>query len=1063
MRRSLPILVLGLVLGLVFAAWFAVRAVETWRFRSELELANTDFRARRFDAAQARLTRLAALRPRNGEVEYLLGACELVKRRTDAALAAWDRVPAQSPQGALAALSRGRLAFQISRYSLAEPSLLRASGADGAVGDEARRLLARLYWITGRRADYQKALRDDVERSADPSEILRTLWSLDHDAYPADGIAHALEKARQAAPDDDRVCLALADLATRTGRFDDADRLLIRCEQVRPADTAVWRARFEWAKAADRSDDLLKAAVHLPASSFSRAQVLAVRAWLAERAGDRAAQRSALTELVALQPADDDALERLADLAAQDGNVKQVAELRRRKAAGEAARDRYRTLINLPDLKAHAAELARAAEVIGRWFDAKAWWRLAARNDRSAKTEAEAALARLAKADPMSEPGPSLADLVGEVVDSSQPPRTIGPLNLVVPTFTDQADRSGLTFTFDNGRSELRQLPETMSGGVGLLDFDGDGFLDIYILQGGPFPPSGASPPFGDRLFRNRGDGRFEDATGSSGLAKLPGGYGHGIAVGDYDNDSRPDIFVTRWRSYALYHNLGRGQFEDVTVAAGLGGDRDWPTSAAWADLDNDGDLDLYVCHYVKWDAENPLLCEDPANPTGGLHYCDPRPLPSMPDHVFRNDGGRFVDVTESAGIVDQNGRGLGVIATDLDDDGRIDLFVANDTTANYFFRNRGGFRFVEQGLEAGLAASASGGNLAGMGIACGDFDGDGRIDLAVTNFLGESTTLYCNQGSGLFSDRSAVAGLAVATRPVLGFGLAALDANNDGRLDLAQANGHVSDMSPRIPYAMAAQLFLGNAAGKLVDVSRRAGAAWQVLRLGRGLAVGDLDNDGRIDVVLVSQNAPLAFLHNQPDANTSDRPRSPGHFLMLELEGTQSNRDGVGAVVTVTASGKVQVKPRFGGGSYLSASDHRLHFGLGDAQKVDRIEVAWPSGHHDRYEGLAADSGYHLREGAAAPAPLRGFGSPQKREVRSKTVPEVKTPEPNSAVSEMPEGEAYNGQTTRPARRTSSIWAAVGNPKSTRSSSSAAAADARVAASSIKPSSTTPVAASQP
>ena len=278
-----------------------------------------------------------------------------------------------------------------------------------------------------------------------------------------------------------------------------------------------------------------------------------------------------------------------------------------------------------------------------------------------------------------------------------------------IPTFVDEGDRRGLAFTFDNGMSELRQLPETMSGGAALVDVDGDGWLDIYAVQGGPFPPPKENPPFGDRLFRNRGDGRFEDITASSGLAALKGGYGHGVAVGDYDNDGRPDLFITRDGSYALYHNLGQGRFEDVTAKAGFGGDRDWPTSAAWADFDNDGDLDLYVCHYLKWDADHPTLCEYPERSKPGYLYCGPPAFPALPDHVFKNEGGRFVDVTGAAGIVDRDGRGLGVVVADLDGDGRVDVFVANDMTANYFFRNQGGFRFVEEGLESGLSSSAEG------------------------------------------------------------------------------------------------------------------------------------------------------------------------------------------------------------------------------------------------------------------------------------------------------------------------------------------------------------------
>jgi hypothetical protein len=396
-----------------------------------------------------------------------------------------------------------------------------------------------------------------------------------------------------------------------------------------------------------------------------------------------------------------------------------------------------------------------------------------------------------------------------------------------------------------------------------------------------------------------------------------------------------------------------------------MGGDRDWPSSAAWADLDGDGDLDLFVCHYLKWDVEHPQYCSGPlAN--GAASYCDPRVFPALPDHVFRNDGGTFVDVSEAAGVADRDGRGLGVVAADLDEDGRVDLFVANDTSANFFYRNLGGFKFAEEAAAAGLATNAGGGYLAGMGIACGDLDGDGRIDVAVTNFFGESTTLYHNLGKGLFADRSAASGLAAPTRFVLGFGLAAIDANNDGHLDLAEANGHVNDFRPSTPYQMPAQLLLGDGSGRLVDVSAHAGAPWEVNRVGRGLADADLDNDGKVDVLIVSDDTPLALFRNGLTA--------PAHFLTLALEGTKSNRDGVGARVEVTTGGRTRVANRFGGGSYLAAGDPRLHFGLGSAAKADRVEVVWPSGRRDRYEGLAADTGYRLVEGDPTPRPLEGF-----------------------------------------------------------------------------------------
>jgi hypothetical protein len=437
------------------------------------------------------------------------------------------------------------------------------------------------------------------------------------------------------------------------------------------------------------------------------------------------------------------------------------------------------------------------------------------------------------------------------------------------------------------------------------------------------------------------------------------------VAAGDYDNDGRPDLFVTRFGSYALYRNRGDGTFEDATERAGLGGDRDWPTSAAWADLDGDGDLDLYVCHYLAWDADHPTVCHDPTAP-GRIVSCLPLGFHARPDRLFRNDGGRFVDVTAEAGIVDPNGRGLGVIAADLDDDGRIDLFVANDMTANFLFRNLGNLRFEEIGHSAGVACNAEGGYQAGMGVACGDLDGDGRPDLAVTNFFGESMTFYRNLGRAMFADATAAVGLKAPSRFLLGFGTTFLDVDNDGCLDLATANGHIHDLRPKIPYVMPAQLLAGDLKGRLTDVSEQSGAVWSVPRVGRGLARADLDNDGRTDLLLVAQKSPLAYFHN--------RTGRAGHFVTLRLEGTKSNRDAIGARVTVTSSGRRQTAWRFGGGSYASASDPRLHFGLGPARMIEAIEVRWPSGRVDHFRDLPADTGYLIREGDEKALPLAGF-----------------------------------------------------------------------------------------
>jgi tetratricopeptide (TPR) repeat protein len=902
----------------------------------------------------------------------------------------------------------GHRAQQAGKLADAERHLLAALQKPGINSVEAKQKLAEVYWLEGR-FDEVRALAEEIWREAERAgshreaqAMLRFHLALGLNPLPIDRMQAALDRAIEQAPQDDRVWLGRGYLALRDGRLAEAQSWLDACARRRPDDPAVWRARLEWAMATDRVVEAREALPHLGAVAFSPARIHELRAWFAARRGDADAERQALEQAVAADPGDLAALERLVELAARQGRAEDGARLRRRKAELDEALHRYRTLFREDDPVRSTARMASLAEALGRRFEALGLWTLV-RDLAPADVDARAALDRLAADQPASRPpGQTLADaLAGDIgltaaSVSSRSPSSPSTPRRVVPLFRDDAKAARLDFAFVNGATPQKQLPEASSGGVGLLDYDGDGRLDVYLVQGGQFPPSSGTAfqaveeghghdaratgstgsraaewhrgqdacatkdhraAFGDRLFRNRGDGTFEDVTRVAGLAGLAGGYGHGVAVGDYDNDGRPDLFVTRWRSYALYHNRGDGTFEDATGAAGLGGDRDWPTSSAFADLDGDGDLDLYVCHYLAWDAEKPEVCRSPSS--GRVNPCDPLRFAARPDHLFRNDGGRFVDVTKEAGIVDHDGRGLGVVAADLDEDGRLDLFVANDGTANFLFVNRGGMRFEEAGHESGVAAAGGGGYRAGMGIARGDLDGDGRPDLAVTNFFGESTTFYQNLGAGLYTDRTSAIGLAAPSRYRLGFGVAFLDADADGRVDLLTVNGHISDERPGIPYAMPAQLMLNGPGARLTDVSAAAGPPFQVPRLGRGLAVGDLDDDGRLDAIVVGHDGPVAYLHNMGPG---------GHWITIRLEGTASNRDAVGARVTVEAGGNRQVADRFGGGSYQSASDPRLHFGLGGAMKVDAIEIRWPSGRVDRHRGLAADAGYLIREGDDAP-----------------------------------------------------------------------------------------------
>jgi enediyne biosynthesis protein E4 len=960
-RRVAFVLLLSSVA--VGVLWGSVHAVMERRSRALLEQAKQDMSAGRYALARSRLIKLVAQRPAWDEALYHLGVCEQARNRPAAALEILERVPHDSPWSGWSDVRRSRLEMDRGRFVECERLLRQGARLPGPHVAEARWGLVLLLRMQGRFAEARRWLQDGFDVMTSPVETLQRLYKLDVDPFPIEGVSAALERAAKKAPEDDRVWLARGHLAIRRGEFADAERWLERCLGSRPDDPVVWRMKLECALAAGQASQVRQTLPHLPAALEPQERVPALRAWLAARDRDPHAERLALEQSIELNPADAPALERLAVLEHEAGRPDLVARLRETIRGIDRDRKEYIRLLASPSPAAHAAELAQFASRLGRRFDAERWAMLASSPSGDTRRATKQVPGQNSKGAPTR---PTLADLVtSEKSDAGQPAKTTAE-PLIMTEFRDDALAAGLDFVQENGGAPGRLIPPvTASGGVGLLDFDNDGWLDVYLVQGGAFPPDASTPAPGDRLFRNRRDGTFEDVTVRSGIGAMARGYGHGVAVGDFDNDGWADLFVTRWRRYALYRNKRDGTFEDVTGRAGLAGDRDWPTSSALADLDGDGDLDLYVCHYFRWDANETRSCVDAKDP--GNYRCLPLDFEALPDHVFRNDGGRFVDVTREAGIVDAAGRGLGVLAADLDQDGRTDLFVANDMTANYLFRNLGGFRFEEIALSAGVAGNASGAYQAGMGVACGDLDSDGRLDLAVTNFYNESTTFFQNLGQGFFADRTAAIGLAVPSRYVLGFGISFLDANNDGWPDLITANGHVHDGRPQFPWKMPVQLYLGDGNGRLVEVSARSGTMFQVPRMGRGLACGDLDNDGRADAVVVSQNEPVAFFHNRTDITR-------GHFITLLLEGTSSNRDAVGATVSVKCGGRTQVAPRMGGGSYQSASDPRMHFGLGESRTVDSIDVRWPSGRVDHFSNISADTGYRLVEGDLIAQPLRGW-----------------------------------------------------------------------------------------
>jgi tetratricopeptide (TPR) repeat protein len=973
---------LGILAGLLALGWAGFAQLNHWRVRGELVLARQEIARGRMESARRRLTALAA-RPGalGGDADYWLGICEALDGRPEAALRAFGRVPREYAFDPVGAYHEAKANLSQGRLHPAERRLEQALDRSGPGLDRIRDLLSHIKQIEVRFDDIKPLLRASLAAADDPMRDLRELSNFDLERLPYDGLRATLEKAGQLAPEDDRVWLGKARLALEDGRWDEAEQWLLRCRGA-GADPTVWSTWLDWARGAGRPDEVLTAVRHLGAEQLDPGESQALRAWLGRWRGDTAAEVKALEEWLRLEPAATPALERLAELAHRAGQADRVAGLRRRKAEVERAMEAYRVRLwrdPPPGTAAERSELARLAEAAGRRHEARALWAWALKADPSDRTAREA-LARLDRADtqgqqlaraadrePWPDPGP-----VTRALGSGPGGQPAGEF-----AFTDDAESAGLRFVYENAETPIHQLPEPFGGGLALLDYDGDGWLDVYCVQGGPFTPAADPGPAagdsGDRLFHNRGDGTFEDVTDRTGIGRFPRGHGHGVAVGDVDGDGRPDVFVTRWRSYALYRNRGDGTFADVTDSWELGGRRDWPTSAAFADLDGDGDLDLYVCHYAAWDLDNPRICRDPN--TQAYLNCNPLDALALPDHLFRNDGGRFVDVTAESGVVDRNGRGLGVVAADFDGDGRVDLFVANDSSANFLHRNLGGMRFEEVGHLAGVAGNASGIYQAGMGVAAGDLDADGLIDLVATNFYGESTTFYRNLGGGVFADATASVGLPIATRRLLGFGVALLDFDDDGHLDLASANGHVNDLRPNYPYRMPAQLLRGGPSGRLRDVSDRAGGPWQAPRMGRGLAVGDVDNDGREDVLILAHNQPLAYLHNRTDG---------GRSLTLRLEGRESNRDAVGAKVAVLAGVRRRVAWRVGGGSYQSASDPRLHFGFGPTDRIEAVEVTWPSGRTVRYRGLRTDSGYLLREGEDHPRPLEGFPGPMRDRAKS-------------------------------------------------------------------------------
>ena len=522
------------------------------------------------------------------------------------------------------------------------------------------------------------------------------------------------------------------------------------------------------------------------------------------------------------------------------------------------------------------------------------------------------------------------------------------------------ASQSGLRWVHDNARSEDRHLPETTGPGCAFLDYNNDGWMDIYLVNYGTSDFYRPAQPPSNALYRNNREGTFTDVTAQAGVSG--GNFGMGVAVGDYDNDGDPDIYVSAYGKALLYRNRGDGTFQDVTAVAGVAAPG-WTTSAVWFDFDNDTYLDLFVCSYVEYGLDNPMACG--LNPLGKIHYCPPsvfRPTPSL---LFRNNGdGGFTEVGQGTAITRVLGKALGVVATDVNNDRLMDLFVANDMVQDFLFINRGENRWDEVGLLAEVAFSSAGKPQSGMGVDAADFNGDGWQDLFVANLDQEMSALYQNYQDETFRDVAQTHGVAQATFQLSGWGLKFLDFDNSGTIDLILAHGHPDDMirsySNQVTYKMPL-LFFRNDGTRLHNVSSESGPLFDKMLPARGLAVGDYQNDGRVDILIANNGQQAMLLQNNGGEGN--------HWLGLKLEGRSCNRDAVGARIRWSIDGKAHSLIKNNGASYLASHDPRVVIGLGSSEKIDWLEIEWPapSRQVDRLEAPAIDRYLTIVEGQGA------------------------------------------------------------------------------------------------
>jgi tetratricopeptide (TPR) repeat protein len=944
-----------LVIAVVWISWWWMGAAIARPSESTLKawLREGIEAVKRGDAAGAAayLDGVLEWRPDHGEALLYRGQIAHEQGQAKAAREFFERVPDMPARlGSAARYAGGIAAIDQGLAREGEQQLLRAVELNPALL-AARDRLVELYSLQMR--------RDDVRRQLDTIRLQRPLRLEEVGLYavagqritkPDEGIRR-MEKFCSAAPDDVSSRLLMA-------------RYLIDAEQLPKAEQTLQRVLTDDPRSSQAAGLLAEVKIQqedLPGALRALARVnpqaqpdmwyyrSAGRLWLKWDQWQLAAD--CLTEAVRLDPEDLTATHQLGIALGRLRSDAATACLRRAELMDRVIRESgripgrdHRQIASLVEI---VLEVADTLSELARYREAADWYQqalildprlisaqsgLAAVESQQRSKTVSVSQAADPTATDRSIAWATLLDRVRDEAARLPAERAAEAVVSAAIRLTDVHHEAGINFQYFNGQTGLKYLVESMGGGVAVIDYDVDGWPDLYLVQGSVLPYDPQNTAHQDRLFRNRGDGRFEDVTAAAGLGDNQ--YGQGCAVGDFDNDGYPDLFVANFGRSVLYHNNGDGTFRDVTVQSSLAEER-WSSSAGFADLDKDGFLELYVSNYVT----SLRVCR---GTNGHVATCDPGNFDAEQDRLYRNLGdGRFEDVTQSSGIVAPGGKGLGLILADFDNDDWTDIYVANDGTPNHLFKNTsrsGQLAFQEIALLAGVAVSGDGKAQGSMGIACVDFEHDGLLDLYVTNFIDETYTLYRNLGDMLFEDATRRSGTAPATKPYVGFGVQPIDFDLDGLFDMVIANGHIDDFRFRQEqWKMPSQVFRNIGDGRFTDVSREAGPYFGGEYLGRGVARVDFDRDGDDDAVVVHQDAPLALLRNDTTGQ--------GNWLGFLLHGVASSRDAIGARIEVHTSAGIRILENSAGDGFFSSNERCCRLGLGAIDHVDKAVVKWPSG----------------------------------------------------------------------------------------------------------------------